>query len=55
MRNATTLAGVPGLGFQGRSQTGWSSLTLTNGNGNFAMDATAEAWQVQGDQNYGCW
>ncbi len=52
VRNATTLAGVPGLGTQGQSQTGWAAITLTDGSGNFVSDATTEAWQIGGAEQY---
>lgn len=48
--NATTSAGVPALGIQGGSQSGWVSITLADTNGNFVADATSEAWQLECDQ-----
>ena len=48
--NATTTAGIPGLGIEGGSQSGWVSITLTDTNGNFVADATTEAWQISYDQ-----
>ena len=46
LRDASTLAGLPGVAMQGESQTGFVSVALTDGSGDYVMDATTEAWKI---------
>ncbi len=48
-RDATSLAGVPGLPLLGQSQTGFIALVLADGNGDYVSAATADPWQFNLD------
>ncbi len=51
LRDAGTLAGLPGVAVQGQSNSGFFSLTLTDGNGNYSMDATSGSWKIGFDEH----
>ena len=49
MQDSSSLAGLPAIPIQGQSQSGYVSITFTDGNGNYSVDATAEPWQLSAE------
>jgi hypothetical protein len=51
VRDTGTMAGLPAIGMQGQSNSGYVAITLTDGNGNYTIDATTGSWKISEDEN----
>jgi len=58
VRNAATLAPLTGVPVIGQSDSGYLTVTFSDGSGNYTLSASAEPWQLQVDEislgRFGC-